>query len=214
MSECPSFFHKERTMITRRHFAFTLAALPFAAAKVDVRAVPVISQPSRFASSCRFRQGGSTDVGARLIAENLSRAFGQQVYVENKSAPTAPSVSMTPPRVRSDGYTHSCYDRHGCQQSTRIPYQHRSLEGFVADHPGFTSAHRAGGSSVAARQLARRIDCAGKEAAGPVIRDRKRTGIAATYGGAMVLRRSPASRLSKCRIAAAVRRSTICSAAM
>jgi tripartite-type tricarboxylate transporter receptor subunit TctC len=32
-----------------------------------------------------FPAGGSTDVGARAIGEYLSRAFGQQVYIENKS---------------------------------------------------------------------------------------------------------------------------------
>jgi tripartite-type tricarboxylate transporter receptor subunit TctC len=39
-----------------------------------------------------FPAGGSTDVGARVIAEYLTRVFGQQVYVENKSG--------APPRAR------------------------------------------------------------------------------------------------------------------
>jgi len=32
-----------------------------------------------------FPAGGSTDVAARVVGEHLSRAFGQQVVVENKS---------------------------------------------------------------------------------------------------------------------------------
>src|SRR6266852_2621271 len=32
-----------------------------------------------------YPAGGSTDVGARVIAERLSRALGQQIVVENKS---------------------------------------------------------------------------------------------------------------------------------
>ena len=32
-----------------------------------------------------FAAGGSTDVAARLVGEYLSRAFGQQVYVENRT---------------------------------------------------------------------------------------------------------------------------------
>src|SRR5215831_11226719 len=32
-----------------------------------------------------FPAGGATDAAARIIAESMSRALGQQVYVENKS---------------------------------------------------------------------------------------------------------------------------------
>ncbi len=71
-------------MITRRNFALTLAALPFGSAKIGAaHAQAYPTKPIRFVVP--FPAGGSTDVGARLIAESLSRAFGQQVYVENKS---------------------------------------------------------------------------------------------------------------------------------
>jgi tripartite-type tricarboxylate transporter receptor subunit TctC len=47
-----------------------------------------------------FAAGGSTDVGARVIAQRLSEAFGQQFLVENRVGGTD-SVAKSPP----DGYT-------------------------------------------------------------------------------------------------------------
>jgi tripartite-type tricarboxylate transporter receptor subunit TctC len=95
---------KERTMITRRHFALTLAALPFAVAKAaSAQAQSYPSKPIRFVVP--FPAGGSTDVGARLIAENLSRAFGQQVYVENKSGANGTIGVEDAAKSAPDGYS-------------------------------------------------------------------------------------------------------------
>jgi tripartite-type tricarboxylate transporter receptor subunit TctC len=70
-------------MITRRN-ALTLAALPFGLAVSGIaRAQSYPAKSIRFVVP--FPAGGSTDVAARLIAECLTRAFAQQVYVENKS---------------------------------------------------------------------------------------------------------------------------------
>src|SRR5205085_12310522 len=84
LSRMRPYFRKETTMITRRHFSLTLGALAAEVARTGV--VHAQSYPTK---SVRvvvpFPAGGSTDVGARLIAEHMSRAFGQQVYVENKS---------------------------------------------------------------------------------------------------------------------------------
>ena len=91
-------------MITRRHFALTLAALPFAVTKAGVaqaQSYPV--KPIRFVVP--FPAGGSTDVGARLIAENVSRAFGQQVYVENKSGANGTIGVEDAAKSAPDGYT-------------------------------------------------------------------------------------------------------------
>ena len=52
-----------------------------------------------------FPAGGSTDVGARLIAEHLSRAFGQQVYVENKSGANGTIGVEAAAKSAPDGYT-------------------------------------------------------------------------------------------------------------
>ena len=91
-------------MITRRHFAITLAALPFAVAKAGVaRAQSYPAKPIRFVVP--FPAGGSTDVGARLIAENVSRAFGQQVYVENKSGANGTIGVEDAAKSAPDGYT-------------------------------------------------------------------------------------------------------------
>jgi tripartite-type tricarboxylate transporter receptor subunit TctC len=91
-------------MITRRYFTLMLATLPFAMTKTGVvRAQSYPARPIRFVVP--FPAGGSTDVGARLIAESLSRAFGQQVYVENKSGANGiigvEEAAKSPP----DGYT-------------------------------------------------------------------------------------------------------------
>ena len=91
-------------MITRRHFTLTLATLPFVVAKTGtVHAQPYPAKPIRFVVP--FPAGGSTDVGARLIAENLSRAFGQQVYVENKSGANGTIGVEEAAKSPPDGYT-------------------------------------------------------------------------------------------------------------
>jgi tripartite-type tricarboxylate transporter receptor subunit TctC len=89
-------------MITRR--TLTLAALPFALAKiVTAHAAAYPSKPIRFVVP--FPAGGSTDVGARLIAESLSRAFGQQVFVENKSGANGTIGIEDAAKSAPDGYT-------------------------------------------------------------------------------------------------------------
>ncbi len=89
-------------MINRRHFTLALAAMPFAAARV-AQAQSYPARPIRFIVP--FPAGGSTDVGARLIAEHLSRAFGQQVYVENKSGANGTIGVEDAAKSAPDGYT-------------------------------------------------------------------------------------------------------------
>src|SRR5258706_15407501 len=91
-------------MITRRHFALMLATLPVAAVKTGAaHAQSYPARPIRFVVP--FPAGGSTDVGARLVAENLSRAFGQQVYVENKSGANGTIGIEDAAKSAPDGYT-------------------------------------------------------------------------------------------------------------
>jgi tripartite-type tricarboxylate transporter receptor subunit TctC len=91
-------------MITRRNFVLSLAALPFGLTKiVAAHAQAYPSKPIRFVVP--FPAGGSTDVGARLIAESLSRAFGQQVYVENKSGANGTIGVEDAAKSAPDGYT-------------------------------------------------------------------------------------------------------------
>jgi tripartite-type tricarboxylate transporter receptor subunit TctC len=49
--------------------------------------------------------GGSTDVAARVIAEYLSRIFGQQVYVENRSGANGTIGIEAAARSLPDGYS-------------------------------------------------------------------------------------------------------------
>jgi tripartite-type tricarboxylate transporter receptor subunit TctC len=91
-------------MITRRSLTLALAALPFGMTKTGAaqpRSYP--TKPIRFVVP--FPPGGSTDVGARLIAENLSRAFAQQVYVENKSGANGTIGVEDAAKSAPDGYT-------------------------------------------------------------------------------------------------------------
>jgi tripartite-type tricarboxylate transporter receptor subunit TctC len=91
-------------MITRRQVTLALATLPFAVAQTGAaRGQPYPGKPIRFVVP--FPAGGSTDVGARLIAENLSRAFGQQVYVENKSGANGTIGVEEAAKSPPDGYT-------------------------------------------------------------------------------------------------------------
>jgi tripartite-type tricarboxylate transporter receptor subunit TctC len=52
-----------------------------------------------------FPAGGSTDVAARVVAEHLSRTFGQQVVVENKSGANGNLGIEAVAKSASDGYT-------------------------------------------------------------------------------------------------------------
>ena len=52
-----------------------------------------------------FAAGGSTDVAARLVAEYLSRAFGQQIYVENRTGANGVIGIEAAAKSEPDGYT-------------------------------------------------------------------------------------------------------------
>ena len=52
-----------------------------------------------------FPAGGSTDVAARVVGEHLSRAFGQQVVVENKSGANGNLGVESVAKSAPDGYT-------------------------------------------------------------------------------------------------------------
>ena len=52
-----------------------------------------------------YPAGGSTDVGARVIADHLSRVLGQQVVVENKSGGSGNVGFEFAAKSAPDGYT-------------------------------------------------------------------------------------------------------------
>src|SRR5215212_9623704 len=102
--ECPfAKSHKERAMITRRNFSLALAVFPFGLNALGAKAQSYPSKPVRFIVP--FPAGGSTDVSARLIAEHLSRAFGQQVYIENKTGANGTLGIEQAAKSPPDGYT-------------------------------------------------------------------------------------------------------------
>jgi tripartite-type tricarboxylate transporter receptor subunit TctC len=82
---------------------FALVALAAVSALTGASAQPYPNKPIRF--TVPFPAGGSTDVGARLIGEYLSRVFGQQVYVENKTGANGTIGIETAAKSPPDGYT-------------------------------------------------------------------------------------------------------------
>jgi tripartite-type tricarboxylate transporter receptor subunit TctC len=86
-------------MIVRILTAFALTiAVPLAALAQDWPTKPV-------RMIVPFAAGGSTDVAARLVAEYLSRAFGQQVYVENRTGANGVIGIEAAAKSDPDGYT-------------------------------------------------------------------------------------------------------------
>jgi tripartite-type tricarboxylate transporter receptor subunit TctC len=52
-----------------------------------------------------FPPGGATDVGARIVAEHMSRTLGQQIVVQNVSGAGGTTGSTRAARADPDGYT-------------------------------------------------------------------------------------------------------------
>jgi tripartite-type tricarboxylate transporter receptor subunit TctC len=52
-----------------------------------------------------FTAGGPSDVIARLVAQKLSEAWGQQIYVENQPGAGSNTASVTAAKSAPDGYT-------------------------------------------------------------------------------------------------------------
>jgi tripartite-type tricarboxylate transporter receptor subunit TctC len=78
-----------------------LGLLPNANTFASAQTYP--SRPIKFIVP--FPAGGSTDVGARLVAEHLSRSLGQQVYVENRSGANGTIGIEAAAKSQPDGYT-------------------------------------------------------------------------------------------------------------
>ena len=90
-------------MITRRTLTLALSTLPLLARSGFAQSQSWPTRPIRVVVP--FPAGGSTDVAARLIAEQLSRVFHQQVYVENKSGANGTVGIEDAAKSKPDGYT-------------------------------------------------------------------------------------------------------------
>jgi tripartite-type tricarboxylate transporter receptor subunit TctC len=87
-----------RSLLVSLTGSFVMAASPLTAASQDW---PV--RPVHFIVS--FPAGGSTDVGARVVADYLTRALGLQIVIENKSGANGNLAIESVAKSAPDGYT-------------------------------------------------------------------------------------------------------------
>jgi tripartite-type tricarboxylate transporter receptor subunit TctC len=80
-----------------------LAAFVFLLAATAALAQPYPSRPVRLIVP--FPPGGNTDIVGRLIAQKLSDAFGQQVYVENRGGAGGTIGAEAAAKSPADGHT-------------------------------------------------------------------------------------------------------------
>ena len=83
------------------HLAVGAAALPTLSRTATAQAYP--ARPITLIVP--FPPGGSTDVGARIVADHMSRTLGQQVVVQNVSGAGGTTGSTRAMRSDPDGYT-------------------------------------------------------------------------------------------------------------
>ncbi|MEG2632227.1 MAG: tripartite tricarboxylate transporter substrate-binding protein, partial [Comamonas sp.] len=89
---------------TTRRFAFTVALALGASAAAPLALAQ--SYPSRPVTLVvPFPPGGGTDTGGRVIAEQLSRRWGQTVIVENKGGAAGQIGADLVAKAKPDGYT-------------------------------------------------------------------------------------------------------------
>ena len=105
-----------------------------------------------------YPPGGSTDVGARVIADIFGKAIGQQVVVENKSGGSGNIGFEFGAKSAPDGYTVLIAP----DQVTSAPHVFKvnfdPLKDLVPVIQLFAPAGRARGASLARRRHARRTD--------------------------------------------------------
>jgi tripartite-type tricarboxylate transporter receptor subunit TctC len=99
------FQHKDRetSMLRRRFIALAGAAL---AAPALGRGASAQSYPSRFVRLVvPFPPGGAVDSAARIIANQLSQIWGQQMVIENKGGAGGNIAAQAVLNSEADGYT-------------------------------------------------------------------------------------------------------------
>lgn len=89
--------------MANRILTLALAAFALGSHAIGAEAQSYPVRPIRFIVP--FPAGGSTDIGARLIGDYLSRVFGQQIYVENRSGANGTIAVEVAAKSAPDGYT-------------------------------------------------------------------------------------------------------------
>ncbi len=96
-------------MLTRRHVIALSAAQIFASNLLNARAPAQTSKSDYPNKPVRFivpvAAGGPTDLVARMLAEKLSKIWGQQVFIENKGGAGTNIGNEYAARADPDGYT-------------------------------------------------------------------------------------------------------------
>src|SRR5438034_5694577 len=141
-----------------RALASVLALLCITAAATESSAQSYPTRPVRMIVP--FGAGGPTDVIARIVAQKLSEAWGQQVYTENLPGAGGNTGVAAAARAPADGYTILVVSTGflvNPSMYARIPYD--PIKDFspitlVAASPNVVSAHPA----VAAKTLKDLID--------------------------------------------------------
>jgi tripartite-type tricarboxylate transporter receptor subunit TctC len=91
------------TLQRRAVLAFAIAAAALAVVPQTVWAQAYPTRPVTLIVP--FPPGGSTDVAARIVADNMSRTLGQQVIIQNVSGAGGTTGSTRAMRAEPDGYT-------------------------------------------------------------------------------------------------------------
>jgi tripartite-type tricarboxylate transporter receptor subunit TctC len=139
-----------RAMLGTLGAAAGLAAGNASAADWPARTITIIAG---------FPAGGPTDVVARLLADNLSKALGQAVIVENRSGASGTTAAAYVARATPDGYTLSVIPSgHASAAATFAHLPYRSVDDFsmismIADYPYVMCTNAASGIKTVADLL-------------------------------------------------------------
>src|SRR5476651_86749 len=89
--------------MARQVIAFVLAFITLLAGVLPAGAQSWPTKPVKLING--FPPGGGADILARLVAERLTEAFGQQVIVENRTGATGMIAAQSVAAAMPDGYT-------------------------------------------------------------------------------------------------------------
>lgn len=93
-------------MFKRRHALFSAVLLTLAVSSLMSPLARAQDYPVRPVTLVvPFPPGGGTDTGARILAEQLSRRWGQPVIVDNKGGASGQIGADFVAKAKPDGYT-------------------------------------------------------------------------------------------------------------